>query len=190
MREHRRHGLVGPIACFALGEGSNVYRIPFEDRQRLSRVIALVEHNLQDRTPGAKVSSVDITSFSAGYGAVREIVKSSEYVAVIRRIVLGDSMYASWEPASTQPGATSRPLDEQIQPWLDFAKCAVRGEKVFVFTYSQVPTGTYADSAACAHALNRALGLTATSVPKGSTPATSDADYPLIERCDRNGYHT
>jgi hypothetical protein len=110
-------------------------------------------------------------------------------VAIIRRIVLGDSMYASWEPASTQPGATSRPLDAQIQPWIDFASRAARGEKEFVFTYSQVPTGIYADSASCAHALSAALGLSATAVPRGSTKAASDAEYPLIERCDRKGYH-
>jgi hypothetical protein len=94
--EHLRHGLEQPLICFALGEGSSVYARPFKDRQRFARVISTTEDELKRNgaPDNARISQIDISSFSAGYGAVREIVQVPEYVALIRRIVLADSLYA------------------------------------------------------------------------------------------------
>src|SRR5436309_7421020 len=39
LQEHLRRGLSGPLLCAALGEGSSVYRKPFEDRQRFGRLV-------------------------------------------------------------------------------------------------------------------------------------------------------
>src|SRR5690606_18969948 len=89
IQEHMRRGNGDPIVAVELGQGSNVYRIPFEDRDRFALLLKRVEEALRERgvPEGTHVSAVNITSFSAGYGAVREIVKSPEYVALIRRIV-------------------------------------------------------------------------------------------------------
>jgi cell wall-associated NlpC family hydrolase len=188
--EHLRHGLNEPLICFALGEGSSVYGRPFKDRQRFGRVIALTEAELrrQGAPANARIVRVDVSSFSAGYGAVREIVQVPEYVKLIRRIVLADSMYAGWDPATTQPGATSRPARENIDPWVPFVSAAARGEKVFVFTHSEVPT-PYANSAACAKAMIEIVGATIVPVERGSIPATLDPDFPLLYRADLNGFH-
>src|SRR3546814_9273417 len=57
-----------------------------------------------------RVRSVSITSFSAGYGAVREIVRDPEQWRRVRCIVLLDSMYASYAPDGSK-----RPDPGQIE---------------------------------------------------------------------------
>ena len=91
---------------------------------------------------------------SARSTAVREIIKTPAYVEHIRTIVLADSMYAGLET-----NAVRRPPREHIDVWVPFARAAIKGEKTFVFTYSAVPTTTYASSSECAHALLAALNI-------------------------------
>jgi hypothetical protein len=184
--EHLRRGLRGPLLCFSPGEGSTIYRKPFEDRGYFARLLARVESELRRHgaAADAKVSTVDVSSFSAGYGAVRELVKSPEYCRLIRRIVLCDSMYASFAP-----GSTGRPAPEHIEPWVAFAKMAAKGEKTFVLTYSLVPTSNYASSSLCATALIETVGASKVMVPRGSIAATVDPDFPLLSRSDVGHFH-
>lgn len=190
IQEHLRRGLAGPLICFHAGEGSSVYRIPFEDRERFGRWLRLVEAELRRRGAPAdtRVTAVDISSFSAGYGAVREIVKSPEYRRLIRRIVLADSMYASYDAAALKTGV-KRPDPDHIAPWVPFAEAAARGEKTFVLTHSEVPTSTYANSAACAAALIAAVGAPRVPVAPGSIPAADDPEFPLRYLSDLGGFH-
>jgi hypothetical protein len=184
--EHLRRGLDGPLAVFALGEGSSVYRTPFEDRARFGRVLKRVEAELRrgGAGEGCRIAGVDVSSFSAGYGAVRELVKSPEYVALIRRIVLCDSLYASFAPGRTDQAAA-----EHIDPWLPFCRAAARGEKSFCLTFSEVPTATYANTAQCARALAEGVGVSLAPVAEGSLPATLDPRFPLRRRADRGQFH-
>lgn len=179
IEEHMRRGLREPLLVVMLGQGSTVYRVPFEDRSWLAKLVSRVETQLQ-----TKVKAVDVSSFSAGYGAVREIVKSPEYRQLIRRIVLCDSMYGSFAP-----GSTTRPASEHVAPWVEFAKMAARGEKTFVLTHSQVPTTNYASSGQCAAALIEAVGAAKVIVPRGTIPATLDPEYPLLARTDVGHFH-
>jgi len=179
IQEHLRRGATHPLAVFYLGEGSSVYRRAFEDAKRFGRVLGIIEHELT-----VPVKDVEISSFSAGYGAVREIIKTPAYVEHIRTIILADSIYAGRET-----NAVRQPLREHIDVWVPFASAAIKGEKTFVFTYSAVPTTTYASSSECAHALVTALNVTDLEVPPSSTPAASDKDFPLLRRADAGNLH-
>ncbi len=188
--EHLRRGLNEPLVMFALGEGSSVYRKPFEDVDRFWRVLRLIESTLAQRmsTRDVTIRQVDITSFSAGYGAVREIVKQDRYVELIRRVILCDSLYASWDPATTQPGATSRPAEENIGPWRKFIALAAAGEKTFVLTHSMVPT-SYANTHACAKALIDIVNAPIVEIKLNETAAASDPEYPIAYRADIGRFH-
>jgi hypothetical protein len=179
IEEHLRRGLREPLLVVMLGQGSTVYRVPFEDRAWLAKLVERVEKPLRTR-----VRAVDVSSFSAGYGAVREIVKWPEYRQIIRRIVLCDSMYGSFAA-----GSTTRPAAEHVAPWVEFAKMAARGEKTFVLTHSQVPTATYASTAQCAAALIEAIGAAKVIVTRGSIAATLDPEFPLLTRTDVGHFH-
>jgi len=188
--EHRRRGITEPLAIFTLGEGSSTYRKPFEDEDRFARILGLIENTLAHRMGPARVSveQIDITSFSAGYGAVREIVKQERYWKKIRRIILADSLYASWDPATTQPGATSRPASENIEPWRAYVESAARGERTFVLTHSMVPT-SYANTYACAKSLIEMVGAPVREIRLNEIPAASDPDFPLLYRADKGKFH-
>jgi hypothetical protein len=178
IQEQIRRGSRHPLATFNLGEGSSVYRRAFENASRFGRVLGVIERQL------GPIKDLEVSSFSAGYGAVREIIKQPEYFARIRTIVLADSMYAGLETNSVR-----KPLGEQIDVWVPFARAAMEGKKTFVFTYSAVPTSTYASSSECAQALLAALGIRDRAVEPGSAPAAADKDFPLLRRADSGNLH-
>ncbi|MBN9503590.1 MAG: hypothetical protein BGO01_16605 [Armatimonadetes bacterium 55-13] len=177
--EHLRRGLKEPLIAVYVGEGSTVYRNAFEDPAAWTRLLAVASAEL-----GASINRVDVTSFSAGYGAVRELLQQPDPFRLIRRVVLADSMYASFTS-----DADHTPLKTQIDPYVAFAEAAVRGEKDFVVTFSQVPTEAYANSAACAAALVARVGGSLVPVEKGSLPATQDEHFPLLSRFDQGNFH-
>lgn len=190
IQEHVRRAAQEPLIVFALGEGSGTYRAPFTDTNRFARMIALVESELKRHGAPAetRVAHVDVSSFSAGYGAVRELVQQPAAFQIIRRIALLDSMYASLEPEAA--GSTNRrPLATQIDVWIPFARAAARGEKTFAFTHSQVPTRAYASSSECAAALAARAGADMKTVATNSLPATRDPNFPLLRRADTGRFH-
>jgi hypothetical protein len=185
-----RRGAKNPLLVFALGEGSSTYRAPFEDTNRFARVLAMIEAELQRRSglTNARIDAVDVSSFSAGYGAVRELVKVPEYFKIIRRIVLLDSFYGGLE--SQKNGSTNRvPLAEHIDVWVPFARAAMRGEKTFVVTYSEIATTSYASTFERAAALLQRVGVKAQAVATNAIPAASDPNFPLLTSADSDGLH-
>lgn len=188
--EHLRRGLTGPLLIGYLGEGSTTYGKPFKDPELFGRLIGRVEQALSRRANGSSVhvNSVAITSFSAGYGAVREILKEDRYIALIRRIILCDSLYAGWDPATTQPGATSQPALENMQPFEKYVRLAAAGEKTFVLVHSSVPT-PYANTAATAKWIAELVDAPRVDIARGSSPASSDEDFPLLYRADIGHLH-
>lgn len=186
IQEHLDRGLKGPLIAFYPGEGSAIYQRSFEDKGRLRRWMDRVLAELLKRgfDQAVKIRYLDITSFSAGYGAVRELVKDPEAFKLMRRVVLADSMYGGIDPSST----VRRPDPEHILCWLPLAQAAIRREKTFVATYSQIVT-PYASTFECGQALARAAGGEVKAVEKGTFAATLDSQFPLIERFDSGSFH-
>lgn len=187
--EHIRRGSSNPLLAFAGRTGSSQYRIPFEDRTLFARLLDQVVERLAHPVGASEpsVTGVEISSFSAGYGAVREIIKTPEYVDLIESILLMDSMYAGYDdPESVE----RRPEPQHVDSFIDFAKLAVRGKKTFLISYSSIVPGTYASTEECARAVVEAVGGTMTPVAPGSHPsALPSLDFPLIARYDRGGLH-
>lgn len=190
VQEHLRRTNPGPLLVVTLGEGSATYAKPYRDTNRFARQLELVATPLKQRgaDKNFRITSVDLSSFSAGYGAVRELLKSPAYFQIIRRIVLLDSLYAGWEGDAATP-ATRKPQADQIEVWMPFVRAAVRGEKTFVLTHSAVPTLKYASTADCADAILARLGVARQPVPTGALPASNDPDFPLRSRADSGRFH-
>jgi hypothetical protein len=100
---------------------------------------------------------IAVSSFSAGYGAVREILKSSTYRNDIDVLLAADSLYAT-----TAGDGTS--LDSQLADYKTFANLAKAGSKSFVFTHSQVPTYTYESTGEVGDELMQSLGTTPSAI--------------------------
>ncbi len=187
--EHLRAGYTFPLASIYLGAGSSRYRAPFEDPATWTRLIARIESELKKRDAHwPAIAWIDVSSFSAGYGAVRELVQQPAAREKIRRIVLSDSLYGGLAQDLDKSG-TRRVEPDHIRSWEWFARAAMRGEKVFVFTHSAIPTESFASTFECAAALADALGVKSAPVAHASCAAAADPRYPLRTRLDVGNLH-
>lgn len=187
--EHLRAVYRFPLVTIFLGSGSARYREPFTDTNRFPRLIEMIEAEQSRRGVNPpRIQTVDVSSFSAGYGAVRELVQQPAAFARIHRIVLSDSLYAGL--ASGADGQGPRVVQrEQVECWVPFARAAMRGEKSFVFTYSEIPTAAYASTGECAAAILATLGLKPEPVAASGLAAASEPTYPLRLRADAGDLH-
>ncbi len=176
IQESIDRGSTDPLISSYAGEGSTVYKNLMIAPGTLESWLAAVMVKLKERgaPSNAIFNAYDLTSFSAGYGAIRELVQQPTVFKRIRKVVLGDSMYGSLQ--STNPRV---PLDAHITVWEPLARAAMRGDKTFVVSVSSVPTSTYASSSECLDALvKRVGGSWANADP--TWPCSQDPSFPLL----------
>ena len=142
------------ILTVQLGAGSTVYQKAFTDPQRFQQLLDEAARALSPTAP-PRFHPIVISSFSAGYGAVREILRNHDNWKLIDAIVLADGLHTSYRPEGI-PG----PLEEEpLAPFLDFAREAVAGRKQFVITHSEIFPGTFASTTQTTDYLIASLGL-------------------------------
>jgi hypothetical protein len=139
-----------------LGSGSSAYGRPFEQPELFQTLIDEASRSL-----GLKHgwSSITLTGFSAGYGAVRAILRQKKYIALVNNVLLLDGMHASYSPEGKllADGGSINATD--LDSFVEFSREAVTGRKTLVFTHSEIFPGTYASTTECAEYLLRVLGL-------------------------------
>jgi hypothetical protein len=135
---------------------SKVYAQPFADAALLPRLIDSALAALKDLNQGEppRLGRLTVSTFSAGFGGARELLKVPEHFARIDTLVMADSLYAGYE---------GDPSLHHVDPALmegfrRFALEAAAGRKTFVLTHSaQVPEG-YGSTTETADYLIRAVG--------------------------------
>jgi hypothetical protein len=139
-----------------LGTGSSVYRRPFEQLETFRKLLAEASDELHLKHGW---SSITLSGFSAGYGAVREILRSPEYFALVNNVLLLDGMHTSYIPEgkTLADGGAIDPTG--LDSFLSFAKAAVTGQKNFVVLHSEIFPGTYASTTECADYLLSQMSL-------------------------------
>jgi hypothetical protein len=143
-----------------LGAGSSVYAKPFADQQLFERLIAEAEAKA-----GVKFSPITLTAWSAGYGAVREILKTPEHYARVDRVLLIDGLHTGY--VGGKPGPQESELEtDKLEIFLQFARDAVAGRKQMIVTHSEIFPGTFASTTETADWLLARLGLKRRAVVK------------------------
>jgi hypothetical protein len=151
------------VISIQLGSGSSAYAKPFGDAQLFARLIAEAEAKT-----GMTFSPVTLTAWSAGYGAVREILNVPEHYERVDRLLLIDGLHTGY--IGDKPG--SGPAQEsQLDPaglriFLQFARDAVAGRKQMIVTHSEIFPGTFASTTETTDWLLAQLGLKRTPVVK------------------------
>jgi hypothetical protein len=146
-----------------LGAGSGRYAAPFADPGRFTALVdeaAVAAGTLTGRRP--EWSSITLTSFSAGYGAVRAILSAPDAYARVGGVVLADSLHASYltDADSAAPRASDLPVDvRDLDVFVRFAADAAAGRKHMWITHSEVYPGTYASTTETANTLLAELHL-------------------------------
>ena len=136
---------------------SSAYQAPFSNPALFGNILsdALTKLRAQpDFADDVSFGNLAVSSFSAGYAAVREILKSPAYFDQIDGIHLADSLYASFTSATDH-----RPLASQMVDFRRFALAAAQESgKTLLFSHSQVPTFTYCRTDECADDLVQHVG--------------------------------
>lgn len=174
-------GKVAPVVIVNFKGLSAAYAEPFRDPSRLDNLLRDAREQLVAfYGRPLEWGHLALSSFSAGYGAVREILKQPEHGRRISDLVLADSLYAGYVKRANQ----KVPDPEQMKEFARFAQRAAQGEVRFIVTHSQQVPGTYASTRETADALLEAAHLTRTVVT-----GRDDSGMLLESRVDWAGFH-
>ena len=169
------------VITVQLGTGSSVYNRPFDRTETFramldeARVTLALKHEW---------SSVNLTAWSAGYGAVRAILRDKANLDRVHGVLLLDGIHASYSPEgkALADGGTVNAAD--LDSFLAFARLAVDGKKAFVITHSQIFPSTYASTTECTNFLLNALNLS-----RIMTPSNGPMSMHQRTAVDARGFH-
>jgi hypothetical protein len=154
-----RHGK-SAVLSVQMGAGSGVYARAFADPQRFAKLLKEAE----DRT-GVTFEPVTLSAWSAGYGAVREILKVPESYDRVRCVLLLDGLHTGY--VGGKPGPRESKLEtDGLEVFVKFAREAVEGKKQMILTHTEIFPGTFASTTETADHLLKELGLRRTAVLK------------------------
>ncbi len=132
------------VVSVQIGAGSSVYAKPFLDSGLFPRLVKEAEAK-----SGLRFTRITLSSWSAGYGAIREILKTNP--DQVSRIVAIDSLHAGKET-----------IAQDMAPFLAFA----RSGKPFLITHTEIYPHTFASTTETADHLLDQLGLRRKAVLK------------------------
>jgi len=128
------------VISIQAGSGSATYAKLFEDPKRLQSL-------LEDAASKAGVTfgAVTLAGWSAGCGAIRQILRDPTAYARVSSVLLIDGMHTDY--VEGKPG----PLESQIGPdnlqiWLQLGRDAIAGRKRMIVTHSEIFPGTFAST--------------------------------------------
>ena len=139
---------------------SSAYAIPFDDPKLFARILERAREAFR-ADAGAEppeIGRLVVSSFSAGFGAVRAILAVPDHFDRIDALVLADTLYCGYhEPKSKR--SKRRPDPALMDGFRRFAAEATAGRKAMLVTHSaQVPEG-YASTTETADDLIRHADL-------------------------------
>ena len=162
-------GLEVIIAAVDAGVGSRAYERAFSEPDAFDRLVAATEAEVarENGVERARARSIVLTSWSAGYGAVAQIL--GRKAPRVDAVVLLDSLYAGYAGAG-------RALEHgQLGAFVAAARAARGGGPMFFLTHTAIATPGYASTAEVASFLLRELGAEAIA----ADPESAQDRFPL-----------
>lgn len=154
-------------AVVNLGAGSGIYDRTFADPAVFDSLLASVGREMSAAVGHpARVDRVTLVGFSAGHGAVRAILRDSAHFARVSAVLLLDGMHTSYVPEGAVLAKGGAIDTTNLVAFARFARAAIRGEKRFLVTHSEIFPGTFASTTETADWLIQSLGLRRTPVLK------------------------
>ena len=142
------------VVTVQLGSGSSAYARPFQEEPGLfDRMLREAEQHAQ-----RPWQSVTLSAWSAGYGAIREILSQPSAYQRVAAVLLVDGLHTSY--VHGQPGPLESELETAgLEVFLRFASDASAGKKRLMITHTEIFPGTFASTTETADFLLRELGL-------------------------------
>lgn len=141
----------GDLICVSvnLGAGSSVYNNPFVDASTFDRLLnSIIDGIFNHLGRKIEIDHVIVSSFSAGYGAIRRILSHTDNYQRIDAVLLLDGIHADYFP-DRQVLSEGGIIDStDIKEFLNFAQdgASENSAKRFLITHSEIFPGTYAST--------------------------------------------
>ncbi len=142
------------VITIQAGAGSSTYEKLFADPTTFPRLIAAAES-----AAGVKFGEIDLGGWSAGCGALRQLLSDPASYDRISRVLCIDGVHAGYlddTPVPSEP----RLEPKNLQSWLRFGTGAIAGKKHLIITHSEIFPGTYASTTETADYLLHQWSLT------------------------------
>lgn len=174
-------------AVVNLGAGSGAYHRPFAEASTFDSLLVGIARavagagagTFRPDAPLPRFTRITLSGFSAGHGAIRAILLTPRHVARVDAILLLDGMHTSYVPEGRVLSDSGTLDTTNLAAFAAFARAAVRGEKRFTITHSEIFPGTFASTTETADWIIAALGLRRTPTlrtgPRGMQQLSSVA---------------
>ncbi|HEV8548899.1 MAG TPA: hypothetical protein VGQ57_07725 [Polyangiaceae bacterium] len=171
------HGVV--FVGVTLGNGSGVYENTFRDPAAFEQYLKSVEAAVAEKTgrKDAHARRIALTSWSAGYGAIEQILRQPLRERV-DSVVLLDGLHCDY--------AGDGLVETNLEPFARFAHEAADGKRLMVVSHSSIIPPGYASTTETAEYLIHELGgRPHPAKSRGTDPMGLD----LVSRYDQGGFH-
>jgi hypothetical protein len=146
------------VITIQAGAGSSTYERLFSDPTVFPQLIAAAE-----TAANVTFNEIDLGGWSAGCGALRQLLSDPTSYARINRVLCIDGVHAGYlndTPANTPASAEPQLEPKNLASWLHFGTDAIAKKKHLIITHSEIFPGTYASTTETADALLKQWGLT------------------------------
>ena len=128
------------VVSIQAGAGSAAYARLFDDPRRFERLLGEAE-----RKAGLRFDRVLLGGWSAGCGAIRQILRDPEAYARVDGILLIDGVHTDYVDGKPGP-LESKIGTENLKIWEQFGRNAIAGPKRMIVTHSEIFPGTFAST--------------------------------------------
>ena len=172
-----------------LGAGSGVYHRTFSDPAAFDSLMAAVAREVLavTRAP-TRVGRITLAGFSAGHGAIRAILRDPRHFGRVDAVLLLDGMHTSYAPEGRALAAGGAIDTANLVAFTDYARAAMRGEKRFLVTHSEIFPGTFASTTETADWMLGSLGARRTPVLRWGPRGMQQLSELRAGRFELRGY--
>jgi len=148
------------VATVNLAPGSGVYDRTFSEPAVYDSLRAQIGREAAaslGRVP--TFSRVTLVGFSAGHGAIRAILRDARHFDGVDAVLLLDGLHTGYVPDGTVVAKGGTLDTTNLEVFVRYAQAAMRGEKRFMITHSEIFPGTFASTTETSDYLVEKLGL-------------------------------
>lgn len=142
----------GVLVAIDVGIDSGAYATAFQDPRTFGQVLRAVEAEITKRNGDveARVGKVALSSWSAGFGALEQILSQPRGQQVVDAVVLLDGLHSGYDGDSLDAA--------KMAPFVRFARAAAAGTKLLFVSHSSILTTGYASTTETAQYLTWKVG--------------------------------
>ncbi|MGK0188530.1 MAG: hypothetical protein ACI9R3_004341 [Verrucomicrobiales bacterium] len=132
----------GNIGCLSIqiGAGSGAYARLFEADGSFQALLSEAE-----KASKRRIGTITLSGWSAGCGAIREILRDQDNDAMLERVIVLDGIHTSY--TNGVPGPQESEIETaKLAPFVRFARLAMRAHHHLLITHTTIFPGTFAST--------------------------------------------